>query len=103
MKVIAVRDRDLDLSNSILANGKYREQFLAQPEGSEPSVKVTGCGLIDDDEQLLPLVSSYLCRNYRNVSKADKTVLSYARRISYLLQDQKTKPEYENSAETISC
>lgn len=97
MKVIAVRDRELDLSNSILANGKHREEFLAQPEGSKPSVKVTGCGLIDDDEQLLPLVSSYLCRNYRNVSKADKTVLSYARRISYLLQDQKTKPEYENT------
>lgn len=97
MKVIAERDRELDLSSSILANGKYREQFLAQPEGSEPLVKVTGCGLIDGDEQLLPLVSSYLCRNYRNVSKADKTVTSYARRISYLLQDQKTKPEYENS------
>ncbi|EXF95196.1 integrase [Pseudomonas fluorescens HK44] len=97
MKVIAVRDRELDLSNSILANGKYREQFLAQPEGSESLVKVTGCGLIDDDEQLLPLVSSYLCRNYRNILKSDKTVLSYARRISYLLQDQKTKPEYENS------
>ncbi len=97
MKVIAVRDRELDLSNSILASGKYREHFLAQPEGSEPLVDVTGCGLIDDDEQLLPLVSSYLCRNYRNVLKADKTVVSYARRISYLVQDQKTKPEYENS------
>ncbi|MBK4998607.1 tyrosine-type recombinase/integrase [Pseudomonas sp. S31] len=97
MKVMMVRGRELDLSNSILANGKHREQFLAQPEGSEPLVQVTGCGLIDDDEQLLPLVSSYLCRNYRNILKADKTVLSYARRISYLLQDQKTQPEYENS------
>ncbi|MHC8324610.1 tyrosine-type recombinase/integrase [Pseudomonas sp. LB1P83] len=97
MKVVAIRDRELDLSNSILANGPYREQFLAQPEGSEPSVKVTGCGLIGNDERLLPLVSSYLCRNYRNSSLADKTVLSYARRISYLLEDQKSKPEHETS------
>ena len=97
MKVVAVRERELDLSNSILANGPYREQFLAQPEGSEPSVKVTGCALIGNDEQLLPLVSSYLCRNYRNTLLADKTVVSYARRISYLLDDQRRKPEYETT------
>ena len=97
MKVVAVRDKELDLSNSILASGPYREQFLAEPEGSEPSVKVTGCALIGNDEQLLPLVSSYLCRNYRNTLLGDKTVVSYARRISYLLEDQKSKPEHETS------
>lgn len=97
MKVVAIRARELDLSKSILANGPYREQFLAQPEASEPIVKVTGCALIDDDERLLPLVSSYLCRNYRNTSLADQSVLAYARRLSYLLKDLKTKVAYEAS------
>ena len=97
MKMVAVRAKALDLSKSILANGPYREQFLAQPEAREPIVRITGCALIDDDEHLLPLASSYLSRNYRNVSLADHTVRSYARRISYLIKYLKSKVEYETS------
>jgi integrase/recombinase XerC len=97
MKVVTVRGKELDLSKSVLASGPLRDQFLAQQEASQPIVEVTGCALFDDDERLLPLISSYLCRNYRNTLLADHSVKSYARRISYLLADLKTRVEYEAS------
>ena len=96
MKVIAVRGAELDLSESVLAHGPLRERFLAQPEGTQPVVEVTGSALLDDDGRLFPLVSSYLSRNYRNTLLADPTVVSYGRRISYLLADLKVRPEYES-------
>ncbi|EGH63624.1 phage integrase family protein, partial [Pseudomonas syringae pv. actinidiae str. M302091] len=94
MKVVAVRRKELDLTESVLAHGPFRERFLAQPESIEPLVKVTGSALFADDERLLPLVSSYLNRHYRNTILADPTVLSYGRRISYLLTYLNAKPEY---------
>lgn len=97
MKVIAVRDKELDLSKSVLATGPMRDRFLAQPEAVEPVVRVTGCALIDDDERLLPLVSSYLCRNYRNTSLADKSTISYGRRISYLIEDLKARVAFQTT------
>ena len=95
MKVIAVRGKELDLSESVLAHGPFRERFLAQPESIEPLVKVTGSALFDEDECLLPLVSSYLNRHYSNTLLADSSVRSYGRRISYLLTHLNAKPEYE--------
>ncbi|ELK4792102.1 TPA: hypothetical protein ACLESW_004066, partial [Pseudomonas aeruginosa] len=97
MKVVAVKAKTLDLSNSVLAQGEYREQFLAQPEAKHPEVKVTGCVLIGSEEQLQPLSSAYLCRNYRNNLLADATTTSYASRISYLLDNLKTQVEFESS------
>ncbi|MGE4405297.1 MULTISPECIES: tyrosine-type recombinase/integrase [Pseudomonadaceae] len=97
MKVVAVKAQTLDLGTSILAQGDYREQFLAQPEAKKPHVKVTGCVLIGRDEQLQPLTSAYLCRSYRNVKLADASVKSYAHRISYLLEHLKAQEEYESS------
>lgn len=94
MKVVAVRRKELDLTESVLAHGPFRERFLAQPESIEPLVKVTGSALFADDERLLPLVSSYLNRHYRNTILADPTVLSYGRRISCLLTYLNAKPEY---------
>lgn len=97
MKVIAVKEKPLDLSYSVLAQGEYREQLLAQPEGKNPRVKVTGCVLIGSGEQLQPLSSDYLCRNYRNNLLADSTTTSYASRISYLLDYLRTQVEFESS------
>lgn len=97
MKVVAVRAKPLDLSNSVLAHGEYREQFLSQPEAQQPEVKVTGCVLMGSEEQLQPLTSAYLCRNYRNNSLADATTKSYASRISYLLDDLRDQVEFESS------
>jgi len=97
MKVITRRETPLDLSNSVLATGEFRDQFLAQPEGKSPNVKVTGAVLLDDDERLHPIVSAYLSRNFKNVLIADPSVKSYGQRISYLLRDLKTKVEFEDS------
>lgn len=95
MKVVAVRGKELDLSESVLAHGPFRDRFLAQPESTEPLVKLTGSALFDDGERLLPLVSSYLNRNFRNTLLSDPTVLAYGRHISYLLTHLNAKPEYE--------
>lgn len=97
MKVIAVKEKLLDLSNSVLAQGEFREQFLAQPEAKHLEVKITACVLMGSDEQLQPLTSAYLCRNYRNNLLADATTKSYASRISYLLNNLKTQVEFESS------
>jgi site-specific recombinase XerD len=97
MKVVLKRGVPLNLSNSVLATGKYREQFLAQPEGNHPKVNVTSAVLFDDDERLHPITSSYLSRNFRNILIADASVKSYGQRISYLLTNLKTKVEFENS------
>ncbi|MBL3871361.1 hypothetical protein EGV01_04065, partial [Pseudomonas syringae pv. theae] len=95
MKVVTARERLLDLNNSVLAAGEHREQFMAQPEGKNPIVKVTGCGLVDEDERLQPLVSAYLSRNLRKNLLAFPSIKSYASRLSLLLQDLKTNVEFE--------
>lgn len=95
MKVVTARERFIDLSNSVLTIGEYREQFMAQPEGKQPIVKVNGCGLIDEDERLQPLVSTYLSLNLRKKQIAFASVKSYASRLSLLLQDLKTNVEFE--------
>lgn len=95
MKVVRVRGTELDLSESVLAHGPFRERFLAQPESTASLVKVTGSILVDDDERLLPLVSSYLNRHYRNTLLADPSILSYGQRIAYLLTYLNAKQEYE--------
>jgi len=97
VKVVKARAKPLDLSNSILLKGEFREQFLAQPEASDPIVAVSGCALFDKDERLLPLVSDYLCGNFRKTKLADASVFSFAYRISYLLDDLKAKSEYEST------
>src|SRR3989344_495170 len=97
MKMVAVKGKLLDLRNSVLTEGKYREQFLSQPEAQHLEVKVTGCVLIGSGEQLQPLTSEYLCRNYRNNLLADASTKSYAYRIGYLLDDLKTQVEFESS------
>ena len=97
MKVITVKAKPLDLSDSVLARGPYREQFLAQPEARNTQVVVTGCVLIGNDEQVQPLTSDYLCRNYRKTLLADATTTCYASRISYLLDYLRTQVEFEGS------
>lgn len=97
MKVVTVKAKPLDLSDSILAQGEYREQFLAQPEAQNPRVEVTGCVLIGSDEQLQPLSSDYLCRNLRKNLLADESTTSYASRLSYLLDYLRTQVEFEGS------
>lgn len=97
MKVVLRRGVSLDLSDSVLATGEYRDQFMLQPEGKRPDVKVTGAVLFDDDERVHPIVSSYLSRNYRNTLIADASVESYGQRISYLLDHLETMVEFENS------
>lgn len=94
-EVVTARERLIDLSNSVLATGEYREQFMAQPEGKQPIVKVNGCGLVDEDERLQPLVSTYLSLNLRKKSLAFASVKSYASRLCLLLQDLKTNVEFE--------
>lgn len=95
MKVVTARERLIDLSNSVLTTGEYREQFMAQPEGKQPIVKVNGCGLVDEDERLQPLVSTYISLNLRKKQIAFASVKSYASRLSLLLQDLKTNVEFE--------
>lgn len=97
MKLVTAKRESLDLSKSVLAQGRYREQFLAQPEASQPHVKITGSALFDKDERLQPLSSAYLCRCIRNTLLADPTVKAYGSRISYLLESLKTKVEFEAS------
>lgn len=97
MKVITVKDKPLNLSYSVLAQGEFREQFLAQPEGKNPEVKVTGCVLMGSGEQLQPLTSEYLCRNLQKNKLADQSTTSYASRIMYLVEHLKTLEEYETS------
>lgn len=96
MKMVAVKAQALDLSNSVLAQSECRDLFLAQPEAENPSVEVTGCVLIDADEQLQPLTSAYLSRGFQNVRLADASVRSYAYRLSYLLDYLKAEGEYQH-------
>ncbi len=96
MKVVAVKAQALDLSNSVLAQSEYRNHFLAQPEAKGAHVEVTGCALIDVDEQIQPHISAYLCRGYQNVRLADASVKSYAYRLSYLLSYLNAEAEYEH-------
>lgn len=97
MKLVTAKRKNLDLSKSVLAQGEYREQFLAQPEANCPQVQVTGSALFDEDERLQPLSSAYLSDNIRKILIADPTVKAYGSRISYLLESLKTKVEFEDS------
>jgi site-specific recombinase XerD len=74
MKVLAVKSRILDLSESML------NEECAQVSGK---VKLTGAGVFDEEERLLPLISSYLTHGLHNGTMALASAVTYGRNLGY--------------------
>ena len=78
MKVIAVRGKPLDFSESPTRRGDSPEESQVQE-----TVKVTGAAVFDDDERLMPLVSGYLSHELQNAQIAQQTAITYGRNLGY--------------------
>ena len=76
MKVIAVRGKPLDFSESPTRRGDSPEESQVQE-----TVKVTGAAVFDDDERLMPLVSGYLSHELQNAQIAQQTAITYGRNL----------------------
>lgn len=74
MTVIAVRGKFLDLGESMLNEGV---------ETVKGVVTVSGAGVFDENERLLPLISSFLSEKLDTKKFALQTALTYGRNLEY--------------------
>ncbi|MDU8492070.1 hypothetical protein RYA07_27700, partial [Pseudomonas syringae pv. actinidiae] len=87
MKVV-VNDSMLDLSASSL-NDK-------SPVVSG-EVRVNGCGVFDEHERILPLVSEYLNRAAKTSALSRESQETYGRNLGYLVSSLARLPQFEGS------
>lgn len=76
MTVVVVRSKFLDLGDSMLKEGEEGDDLKGV-------VTVTGAGVFDKNERLLPLISLFLSEKVDAKSFALKTALTYGRNLSY--------------------
>ncbi|MFC5694840.1 tyrosine-type recombinase/integrase [Pseudomonas sp. GCM10022186] len=78
MKVLAVRAKALDLSESpTLGEGGSGEPLVVGAQA------LTGAGVFDDEERLLPLVSGFLSHEFRNGLMSYQSGLTYGKNLGY--------------------
>ena len=78
MKVIAVRGKPLDFSES-----PTRRDDPSEESQVHEAVKVTGAAVFDDDERLMPLVSGFLSHGLQTAQIAEQTAITYGRNLGY--------------------
>lgn len=88
MKVLAVRAKALDLSESPVL--EERSFDAAQLENS----KLTGVAVFDDEERLLPLASGYLNHGLRHGLMSYQSSLTYGKNIGYFHEYLATRREF---------
>lgn len=78
MKVIAVRRKPLDLSESPTKRGDESPESLIHE-----AVSLTGAAVFDDDERLMPLISGFLSHGLINGLISEQSALTYGRNLGY--------------------
>ncbi|MDA8485732.1 tyrosine-type recombinase/integrase [Pseudomonas resinovorans] len=74
VKVVAVRSQVLDLQESALNEAGFKVGEV---------VKVTGAGVFDDEERLLPLISWYISHGVRNATLSLDSAETYGKNLGY--------------------
>lgn len=89
MKVVVTRDRLVELQGS-----------LVNEDGPlvDGQVAVTGVGLFDSEERLVPLASEYLSYAIRHKKLADTSAQTYGQNIGYSLDWFKTQPNFASAS-----
>lgn len=88
MKVVVENDSVLDLSASALND---------EAPVVTGKVTVTGCGVFDEQERLLPLVSEYLSRAAQTSALSRESQETYGRNLGYLVNGLGRLPLFEGS------
>lgn len=89
MKVIAVRGKPLNLSES----PTRRDDTLDEHQAQE-AVKVTGAAVFDDDERLMPLISGFLSQQLQAALIAEQTAMTFGRNLGYAHEYLTKRREY---------
>ncbi|WP_348750398.1 tyrosine-type recombinase/integrase [Pseudomonas rhodesiae] len=87
MKVVAARAEVLDLGESLL------NEVSPTTEGV---VRVTGGGVFDDDERLLPHVSCFLSEQASTDKLSIKSVKTYGHNLGYIYSFLQSRPELKS-------
>ncbi|MGO2287988.1 tyrosine-type recombinase/integrase [Pseudomonas lundensis] len=88
MKVVAVRGKMLDL----------RESLLNETERAvDGVVQVSGAGLFDSEERLMPLVSDYLSQQMETGLLSVASAKTYGQNLGYMLDFLKSRSEFSSS------
>lgn len=88
VKVLVASDSTLDLSGSSLND----EVPVVTGE-----VTVTACGVFDENERLLPLVSEYLTRAAKTSKLSQDSQDTYGRNLGYLVSSLAQLPQFDGS------
>ncbi len=88
MKVVVVNGSMLDLSASSL-----NDEFPVV----SGEVRVNGCGVFDEHERILPLVSEYLNRAAKTSALSRESQETYGRNLGYLVSSLARLPQFEGS------
>ncbi|ETU79890.1 hypothetical protein Q095_00343 [Pseudomonas aeruginosa PS50] len=91
MKVIAVRGKSLDLSES-----PTRRDDPSEESQVHEAVKVTGAAVFDDDERLMPLISGYLSHSLQTAQIAEQTAITYGRNLGYTCEYLMNRREFRD-------
>lgn len=89
MKVIAVRGKPLDLSES----PTRRDDTLDEHQAQE-TLKVTGAAVFDDDERLMPLMSGFLSQQLQAALIAEQTAMTFGRNLGYVHEYLSSRREF---------
>lgn len=87
MKTVSVRGYKLDLSKSLLNE--------LDAESLDGIVMADGAIALNDQQRVLPLVSSFLCKQLENKQISIETARTYGRNITYCLQYLMRRKEFE--------
>lgn len=85
MKVVTARAEVLDLSESLM------NEIAHTTEGV---VNVTGCGVFDDEERLMPLISDYLSERVETDLLSLTSSKTYGHNLGYTLDYLKSRKEF---------
>lgn len=88
MKVVAARAEVLDLGESLL------NEIELTTEGV---VQVTGAGVFDDDERLMPRISDFLSERAATDLLSIKSVKTYGHNLGYILEYLKSRPDFRST------
>ncbi|MBD1106610.1 phage integrase N-terminal SAM-like domain-containing protein [Pseudomonas amygdali pv. morsprunorum] len=91
MKVIAVRGKPLDFSESPTRRDNPSEESQVQE-----AVKVTGAAVFDDDERLMPLMSGYLSHALQKAQISQQTAITYGRNLVYTCEYLMNRREFRD-------
>lgn len=90
MKVVTVRGKPLDLSESPVWG-----HAIQSPQIQDP-VKLTGAAVFDDEERLMPLISGFLSHGLRNALISEQSALTYGRNLGYAYEYLNKRREFKD-------